>query len=79
MRPALWRALCALMIVAGLVGSVLPARPGTALVLGGIVLGAWIDDFGRAGVGMLSLIAALAVLAWVLDCVAGLFLAALVF
>ena len=60
------------LIAAGLAGTVLPALPGTALVLAGIVLGAWIDDFTRVGPGWLSVIAALAVLAWVLDYVAAL-------
>ena len=68
---ALW-ILSALLIVAGLAGTVLPALPGTALVLAGIVLGAWVDDFARVGWGTLSVITALAVLAWVLDYVAGL-------
>lgn len=64
--------LSAALIVAGLAGTVLPALPGTALVLAGIVLGAWIDDFTRVGGLMLGFIAVLAVLAWVLDYVAGL-------
>ncbi|MDH4392688.1 MAG: DUF456 domain-containing protein [Aquabacterium sp.] len=68
---ALW-ILSVLLIAAGLAGTVLPALPGTALVLGGIVLGAWIDDFSRVGWGSLAAITALAVLAWVLDYVAGL-------
>ena len=60
------------LIAAGLAGTVLPALPGTALVLGGIVLGAWIDGFAKVGAGTLALIGLLAVLAWVLDYVAGL-------
>ena len=68
---ALW-VLSVALIVAGLAGTVLPALPGTALVLGGIVLGAWIDDFTRVGTGTLAVITTLAVLAWVLDYVAGL-------
>jgi len=60
------------LIVAGLVGTVLPALPGTLFVLAGIVLGAWIDDFSRVGWGVLSVIGVLALLAWVLDYVAGL-------
>jgi uncharacterized protein YqgC (DUF456 family) len=60
------------LIVAGLAGTVLPALPGTAFVLGGIVLGAWIDDFSRVGPGVVAASAVLAVLAWVLDYVAGL-------
>ena len=60
------------LIVAGVAGTVLPAVPGTALVLGGIILGAWIDDFTRVGWGTLTFITALAIAAWVLDYVAGL-------
>lgn len=37
------------LILVGLAGIVLPALPGTAFVLAGIVLGAWIDDFTRVG------------------------------
>jgi uncharacterized protein YqgC (DUF456 family) len=72
MTPALLWAACAALIVAGLAGTVLPALPGTALVLAGIVLGAWIDDFTRVGPGTLAVVAVLAVLAWVLDYAAGL-------
>jgi uncharacterized protein YqgC (DUF456 family) len=46
---ALWWILSAALIVLGLAGTLLPALPGTALVLAGIVLGAWIDDFTRVG------------------------------
>jgi uncharacterized protein YqgC (DUF456 family) len=60
------------LIVAGVAGTVLPALPGTLFVLAGIVLGAWIDDFTRVGGGVLTLVMMLAVLAWVLDYVAGL-------
>lgn len=67
----LWIA-CAALIVTGLAGTVLPALPGTALVFGGIVLGAWIDDFTRVGGGTLAVLAALAVVAWVLEYVASL-------
>jgi uncharacterized protein YqgC (DUF456 family) len=69
---AVWWLLSAVMIVAGLAGAVLPALPGTALVLAGIVLGAWIDDFTRVGAGTLAVVATLAVLSWVLEYVAGL-------
>jgi uncharacterized protein YqgC (DUF456 family) len=69
--PLLW-VLSVLLIVLGLAGAVLPALPGTALVLAGIVLGAWIDDFERVGGGALAVVAVLAVLSWVLDYVAGL-------
>jgi uncharacterized protein YqgC (DUF456 family) len=68
----LWWILSGLLIVAGLAGTVLPALPGTAFVLAGIVLGAWIDNFTRVGTTTLAVIGVLAVIAWVLDYVAGL-------
>lgn len=71
MSVLLWTTSVGLILV-GLAGTVLPALPGTALVLAGIVLGAWIDDFTRVGVGALVAVTVLAVLAWVLDYVAGL-------
>ncbi len=67
---ALWIVSWALIAV-GVAGTVLPALPGTALVLGGAVLGAWIDDFTRVGGGVITALAVLAVISWVLDYVAG--------
>ena len=64
--------LSAALIVLGLAGTFLPALPGTAFVLVGILLGAWIDDFTRVGGLTLTLVAAIAVLAWTLDYVAAL-------
>lgn len=60
------------LIVLGLAGTVLPLLPGTLLVWGGILLGAWIDDFARVGTTMAVIVTVLAVLAWSLDYVAGL-------
>lgn len=60
------------MIVLGLAGTVLPLLPGTLLVWGGIVLGAWIDNFSRVGTTTVLVTSALAILAWGLDYVAGL-------
>lgn len=67
----LWIASAAL-ILTGLVGTVLPLLPGTLLVWSGVLLGAWIDDFTRVGVGTVVIISALAAVAWALDFVAGL-------
>lgn len=67
----LW-VLCVAMIGLGLLGTVLPVLPGTLLVWGGIVLGAWIDDFSRVSTTTVAVISVLAVLAWALDYVAGL-------
>src|SRR3954470_16316786 len=46
MDAALW-VLAVAMIVIGLAGTVLPVLPGVALIFGGIVVAAWIDDFTR--------------------------------
>jgi uncharacterized protein YqgC (DUF456 family) len=58
------------LILIGFAGIVLPALPGTLLVLAGIVLGAWIDDFTRVGWVALAAVAVLALLAWLMDYVA---------
>ncbi|MBA4176044.1 MAG: DUF456 domain-containing protein [Leptothrix sp. (in: Bacteria)] len=71
MNDALLWTLSIGLIVVGVAGTVLPALPGTALVLGGIVLGAWVDGFTRVGTGTLALVSVLAVVAWVLDYAAG--------
>jgi uncharacterized protein YqgC (DUF456 family) len=71
MDVVLW-VLSVALIAVGLAGTVLPVLPGTALVLAGIVIAAWIDDFSRVGAGTLAVVAVLAVIAWVLDYVAGL-------
>jgi len=67
----LW-VLCAVLILVGLAGTVLPVLPGTLLVWGGILLGAWIDDFTRVGMTAVIVVSVLAVLAWGLEYVAGL-------
>ena len=67
----LW-ALSAVLVVAGLAGTVLPLLPGTLLVWAGLLLGAWIDDFTRVSVVTVVVITLLAALAWALDFVAGL-------
>lgn len=72
MSDTLWWILSAALIVLGLAGTLLPALPGTAFVLAGLVLGAWIDDFTRVGGWALSVITLMALAAWVLDYVAGL-------
>ena len=57
-------------VVVGIVGTVLPALPGTILVLAGIVLAAWIDDFTRIKWWVVAIVSVLALLAWATDYVA---------
>lgn len=66
----LWGASFVLIAV-GIAGTILPALPGTILVLAGIVLGAWIDDFTRVGWVALATITVLAVLSWIADYASG--------
>ena len=68
----LWWILVVLLVAVGVVGVVVPILPGVVLVLAGLVLGAWIDDFTRVGGVIVTLVTVLAVLAWLLDYVAGL-------
>jgi uncharacterized protein YqgC (DUF456 family) len=55
MKVVLW-IVSAMLVLVGLVGIVLPALPGTILILAGLVLAAWADGFSRVGPGMLVLI-----------------------
>ncbi len=60
------------VVLVGLAGTVLPVLPGTLLVWGGLLLGAWIDDFTRVSGWTMAFITFLAALAWALDFLAGL-------
>ena len=66
----LWWLLAALLVIAGLVGTVVPALPGAPLVFAGLFLGAWIGSFETVGWVTLGILAALAALAWAIDFVA---------
>ena len=70
MNTTLW-IISVLMIVVGVAGTVLPALPGVILVLAGIVLGAWIDDFSRVSGLTVGIAAVLAVAAWLIEYLAG--------
>lgn len=67
----LW-ALVVLMLLLGLVGIIVPAIPGTILVFGGVLLGAWIDDFTVISTTVVIIAGVLAVLGWIADYVSGL-------
>jgi uncharacterized protein len=60
------------MIVVGVVGTVLPALPGVALILGGIVLAAWIDGFTRISGWAVLVVAVLSAIAFTVDYAAAL-------
>mgnify|MGYP006285567763 CR=1 FL=1 len=56
-----------LLVVVGLAGSVLPALPGTPVILAGLALMAWLNDFARIGFGTLAWLTALTVLSVIID------------
>jgi uncharacterized protein YqgC (DUF456 family) len=63
--------LVAILLIAGLLGSILPLLPGTPLILAGSLLYAVVTDFEPIGVGRLLILAGIAALAYSLDYLAG--------
>jgi hypothetical protein len=59
--------LAVVMVVAGLVGLVLPALPGAPLLFGGLFAAAWAEDFAYVGAGTLTVLAAMALLTYAVD------------
>ncbi len=64
-------ALVALLFIAGLVGSVLPALPGGVLILAGAVVHAMATGFDPIGPGRLAILALMMAVAYGLDYAAG--------
>jgi hypothetical protein len=69
MTIALWALVIVLMAV-GVIGTVLPVLPGAALIFGGAVLGAWIDNWTRVSGWTLGVLGVLALLSIACDFVA---------
>jgi hypothetical protein len=63
---ALWTAVVVLMVL-GVAGVVLPVLPGTVLIFGAILLGAWIDDFARISSWTVGVAAVLMVISVICD------------
>jgi uncharacterized protein len=61
----------AVLMLAGLVGAVVPLLPGTPLVFAGALVYAIATDFVPVGAGRLVILALLAVAGWALEHVAG--------
>ena len=69
MTVALW-ALGVVLVIVGVAGVVLPALPGTWLILLGLIMAAAADGFTRVGVVTLVVIGVLAVASYFIDFVA---------
>ncbi|HXZ47406.1 MAG TPA: DUF456 family protein [Usitatibacter sp.] len=63
----LYYAAAAILVLAGLAGTVLPVVPGTLLVFAGLLLAAWADGFARVGPVGLAIVGALALLSLAVD------------
>lgn len=65
-HAVLW-VISILLMVAGAVGTFIPAVPGIPLLFAGMVLGAWIDHFTRVGGIVLTVLGVLTLLALAID------------
>ena len=71
MDPTVWLyVLAGALILIGLLGTFLPALPGTPLIFGGMLLAAWVGDFQIIGGWTLVALGAMALLALAIDLVA---------
>ena len=61
----------AILMLAGLVGAIVPFLPGAPLIFAGALLYAIATDFTPIGAGRLTILAVVGVLAWALEHVAG--------
>ena len=62
----LWIIAAALVII-GLVGTVLPALPGAMLIVAGLVVGAWADNFTKVSVWTLVVIGVIGAASYLVD------------
>lgn len=69
LRISAW-VLAWLLVLIGLAGAILPALPGTPLILAGFVLMAWLNDFVNVGLGTLLWMGLLTVISVLLDFIA---------
>lgn len=56
-----------LLVVIGLAGALLPALPGTPVILAGLVMMAWLNDFIRVGFSTLAALLVLTLLSVIID------------
>ena len=70
----LWKIIAVLLVIIGMVGTILPALPGVALVFAGLVLFAWVDGFATVSIfPTLAILGGLTAVAYILDFIAASF------
>jgi uncharacterized protein YqgC (DUF456 family) len=67
----LWYIIAGVIIVAGLIGSILPNLPGIPVMFGGMLLAAWVGHFQKIPVWVIVLLGVLAAFSIVFDFLAG--------
>lgn len=59
--------LAAILIIAGILGTILPALPGLPLMFIGMLLAAWVDDFQRIEIWVLVVLGLLTAVSFLVD------------
>jgi uncharacterized protein YqgC (DUF456 family) len=72
MQQTLYFILSAILILAGIAGTIVPVLPGVPLVFCGMLLAAWADHFQHIGMFTLIVLGVLCALALLIDFAAGL-------
>ena len=63
--------LAGLLVAVGLVGTVLPAIPGVPLIFLGLFVAAWAEGFQHVGMGTITVLGVMALVAYGVDLAAG--------
>jgi uncharacterized protein YqgC (DUF456 family) len=66
LQVLLW-AIAVALVVVGIIGTVLPAMPGSTLVLAGLVMAAWLEDFAHVGTTPIVILVLLTALTYAAD------------
>jgi uncharacterized protein YqgC (DUF456 family) len=70
MTLLLWM-VAAILVLIGFAGLVLPALPGIILIFSGLVVAAWAEHFVYVGWKSITVLALLALFAWLIDLLSG--------
>ena len=63
--------LSGVLVMAGVIGLILPAFPGAIFLFLGFLLAAWAEDFVHIGLGTLSVLGLMALMIYAVDFIAG--------
>ena len=59
--------LAIVLVIAGMIGLVMPALPGAPLIFAGLLLAAWAEEFAYVGPWTIAILAVIAVLSYAVD------------